>query len=288
VTSDVVAVVKSMHVNKFFLLFTLLLGCGLFFLPCPLRADDSKPPDKVEQLAKEAGRDAEYLFLSVLKPDRKTVVAAGGIVAATGLLVLFDDDIRDFFQENQTDELTDLSDCLGTIGSAKSVLLGNMALLGAGYWIRDDKAGDKLLRAALVSTEAQLFTEGLTVLLKFAVGRERPDKGKGHGKTSFKPFQGFDRSLPSGHAARAFAVAAVFADRYGHPVPFAAYSAAALIGLSRVYQDDHFASDVFAGAALGFAVGKALSRRHADSESRWSVLPFVSKSCAGLSVRFTF
>ena len=240
----------------------------------------------VKQAAQEAGRDAEYLFSSMLNPDKKSVATAAGLSAATGLLVLLDDDIQDLFQKNQTGTLTDIGDFLKTIGSARCVLLGNMALLGAGYWFRDQRTGNKLLRTALVSTESQLFTEGITGLLKFMVGRKRPDKGEG--KTSFKPFHGFDGSFPSGHAARAFAVAAVFADRYDHPAPLIAYSAATLISISRAYQNDHFASDAFAGAALGFAVGQALSRRHSKPDAKWAILPFVSATSAGLAVRYAF
>lgn len=103
---------------------------------------------------------------------------------------------------------------------------------------------------------------------------------------SYDPFEGFDKSFPSSHAARTFAVAAVFADVYPQPIPFLAYTGAALISLSRIYLDEHFASDVFAGAVLGFAIGKALSRRHQqpDSLRGWNVLPFVPETGGGLGL----
>jgi membrane-associated phospholipid phosphatase len=53
-------------------------------------------------------------------------------------------------------------------------------------------------------------------------------------------------------------VATVIAHRYGRHrwVPFVAYGAATLIGFSRVTTQAHFPSDVFLGAALGFAVAQ--------------------------------
>ncbi|MBI3003284.1 MAG: phosphatase PAP2 family protein, partial [candidate division NC10 bacterium] len=87
---------------------------------------------------------------------------------------------------------------------------------------------------------------------------------------------GPEDAFPSGHASRAFAVAAVFADRYDGPVPTLAYGAAGLIAASRVVLDQHWASDVVAGAALGIVIGRALSRRHAEGRRGFDFFPFVT------------
>ncbi len=39
-------------------------------------------------------------------------------------------------------------------------------------------------------------------------------------------------------------------------VPIVSYSAASLIGLSRITENKHWATDVFAGAALGYLCGR--------------------------------
>jgi membrane-associated phospholipid phosphatase len=81
-------------------------------------------------------------------------------------------------------------------------------------------------------------------------------------------------------------MAAVFAEAYPQPIPLLAYTGATLISLSRIYQNEHFASDVFAGAALGFFIGKALIWRHnqADSARSWNVFPFVPEARGGLGL----
>jgi membrane-associated phospholipid phosphatase len=179
---------------------------------------------------------------------------------------------------------------LEAIGFARTVLGANVALIGAGWLFREHEEGNKLMRTALVSLESQMFVEGIAGLTKFAVGRARPDAGEG--VRSFDPFEGVEKSFPSSHAARSFAVAAVFADAYPQPIPFLVYSGAALISLSRINLNEHFASDVLAGAALGFFVGKALSWRHKhpDVLRGWSVLPFVpdARGGLGLTVEFRF
>lgn len=61
-------------------------------------------------------------------------------------------------------------------------------------------------------------------------------------------------SYPSGHTASSFALAAVLSAVYPKG-RYIFYSLAGIAGLSRIYLDSHFASDVFAGAILGAVVG---------------------------------
>lgn len=62
-------------------------------------------------------------------------------------------------------------------------------------------------------------------------------------------------SFPSGHAASAFLAATILRDETGSN---AWYVLAALVASSRVYVNMHHASDVVAGAALGYALGRTL------------------------------
>lgn len=246
--------------------------------------------DTARSVGTQVIEDAAYLVTSPLRIDGKSALILGGVAAGIGGLMVADKTIQRAFQENRTDTNDEIAKTFETIGFSRTVLGANVALIGAGWLFRQHEEGNKLMRTALVSLEAQLFTEGLAGLAKFTVGRARP--GAGLGTQTFEPFEGFDKSFPSSHAARSFAVAAVFADAYPQPVPFLVYTGAALISLSRIHVNEHFASDVFAGAALGFFVGKALSWRHKhpDVLPRWHVLPFVpdARGGLGLTVEYRF
>ena len=68
---------------------------------------------------------------------------------------------------------------------------------------------------------------------------------------------------PSGHTAHAFSAAAAIAQIYhdNTAVKIIAYTYASLIGLGMsVY--DHWASDVFAGALIGYAIGRTVGRSY--------------------------
>ncbi len=234
--------------------------------------------------------DAKHLLSSPLRIDATDALILSSVVAGIGGLMLVDDEIQDVFQRNRGATKNNIANELDTAGSSYVFLAGHLGLIASGFWFRENEAGDKLFRVASISLEAQLFTEATTGLVKVAAGRSRPNRERG--THSYRPFNklSFDRSFPSGHAARAFTVAAVFADHYPQPIPFLAYSVASLIGLSRIYLDEHFSSDVVAGAALGLAIGKVLSWHHRHPKKQWMVLPLLPDRGAGggLTIQYRF
>jgi membrane-associated phospholipid phosphatase len=118
-------------------------------------------------------------------------------------------------------------------------------------------------KTGLLAAEALADVTVLELAMKGVTRRLRPSDIPPNGNFSDTFFSAkgnpFSTSFPSGHAISAFAVATIIASRYGRGhrwVPFVAFGAAALIGFSRISLQAHFPSDVFLGAALGFAVAQ--------------------------------
>lgn len=108
--------------------------------------------------------------------------------------------------------------------------------------------------AGLRALEALAVSSVATTALKVVVGRSRP--GDGREEDEFHPFRmsSTSWSFPSGHASAAFAVATALSSELGHDhgwVPFVAYPLATWVGVSRVVDGRHWATDAFAGAAVG-------------------------------------
>jgi membrane-associated phospholipid phosphatase len=129
-------------------------------------------------------------------------------------------------------------------------------------------------------TEAVLLSSVVTGLLKTTLGRARPYVSSDTNPHDFKFGGGFtssDRqSFPSGHTTTAFAAAAAVTSemRRLHPqavwyVGPVLYGGATLVGLSRMYHNKHWASDVVLGAAIGTFGGlKVVRYSHTHPDNR--------------------
>jgi hypothetical protein len=131
--------------------------------------------------------------------------------------------------------------------------------------------------------QALLYAGAVDKILSIAIGRAKPYANEG--PKSFRPFSTLDplkqdyQSLPGGHNTIAFALSTVLSRNAG-PVWLKglAYVPAALTFVSRVYQDRHWTSDDFAGAAIGCFVATWVVDLHEKTESRVhvsSIFPFT-------------
>jgi membrane-associated phospholipid phosphatase len=127
-------------------------------------------------------------------------------------------------------------------------------------------------RAAQVGwhgTEALLLAGGISTVLKGIVGRSRPFVSADTNPHDFKVGGGFSNgsrtSFPSGHVATAFALAAAVSSESRAKWPHKwwsewligpmLYGGATVVGVSRMYHNVHWASDVALGAAIGTLSG---------------------------------
>ena len=134
---------------------------------------------------------------------------------------------------------------------------------------------EKTKTTTFLATQAYITAGAIETALKYLTGRQRPsyydpltkiNSSVWHGPFYhfFKPDNYSYTSFPSGHTTVAFAAATVFAMEYKNSalVPIIAYSAASLIGLSRLVQNAHWASDVIVGAALGYLCGRQVANNY--------------------------
>ncbi len=217
------------------------------------------------RLLDDFGRQATSPF----SMTRAEAIAVGGrLLVETGLLLTdewFDINAREVRRSNDwVDKASPIVTTLGgTAGFAGAgVFVGYSLLFGDAY----DRRTSELLGEAIVTSAVW------TRALKLVAGRRRPATfGDGDYRSGSKwmgllqeirnpdhrPPGWFD-SFPSGHSTTAFAIATVFAERYNETpvVPVIAYTLATLVGLSRMTEHAHWASDVFAGGLIGYLCAK--------------------------------
>jgi membrane-associated phospholipid phosphatase len=134
---------------------------------------------------------------------------------------------------------------------------------------------EKIKTTTYLATQAYLTSYVMFTLVKYVAGQQRPNYIDPETGTSLPKFHGpfyqFRKNangskpatdsytaFPSGHTTLAFAAATVYAMEYRDrpAVPVIAYSAASLVGLTRITENKHWASNILAGAALGHLCGR--------------------------------
>lgn len=190
----------------------------------------------------------------------KFAVVLGGLAFADKPLQRFAFNLR-----NKNAGLSTVSRQVTQFGGAYEAY--TLGALGAyGFLFKNEK----MKTSTLLAVQSYITGAAVQAVVKFMTGRQRPfavNSNQVAGEPTFRgPFQvlrdaegkRLNGSFPSGHTTLAFAAATVYAMEYGNKkwVPVFAYSAASLIGLSRMTENKHWATDVLAGAALGYLSGR--------------------------------
>ena len=189
---------------------------------------------------------------------REWLLLLGVAGTTTGLIYLADKDVREAALDNgHFQHFGDEIQAFGR-GPALLAITGGFLLSGMIY-------SDKEIETAKMLIEASVISQGYSTFLKHAIGRKRPGP---FGPRYFKPWSD-EFSLPSGEVTNAFTIAAVIGEQYpSWPVRFFSYGIAATVGAGRIATDDHWASDVFVGAALGIFVGRSVTYFHKERAKR--------------------
>ena len=173
------------------------------------------------------------------------------IYSSLGLGLLLNSDVRLFAQLAQGDArkewLNQSMPTVSTIGEGWSEAL--LVLLGYAA------GNDRLSRTSGTALESLVVTAVFAEGLKLAAWSNRPSQNDQQHR--FFAYDQSSQGMPSGHTFSAFALAEVYGSEYGRFIP---YTLAAIIGYSRIYNQAHWPSDVFAGAGLGILAGSQAQR----------------------------
>ncbi len=193
---------------------------------------------------------------------RQETLLSIGVVGAAGLASLWDEDFRSEMRRNRSSSIDHLADGFDLLGHPATGLGASALLWGVGTW-RDDP---HLAQTGQLAFEAVFLSQAATAVVKVGFGRHRPDADED--AWSFRPLSFSDprHSLSSAHTANAFALAGVLSSRSRKTwTPWLYYGLAGLVGASRVYDDEHWLSDVMVGALIGELSARIAVRFHEDN-----------------------
>ena len=212
------------------------------------------PPRSLEHdFLKNILRDQKAIWTAPLQVERGD--AKWVIPSSIGFLALI-----------ATDRTTgdEISETNGQIGASRRIsYAGSIYGLGAvagGFYLLGRKTNNYRAReTGVLSAEALVDSVIVSGALKEITQRGRPATGVE--RSEF--FEG-GNSFPSGHSTQAWAVATVIANEYKHrrAVQITAYGIATAVSVARFTGQKHYLSDVVAGSALGFAIGRYVYSAH--------------------------
>lgn len=252
------------------------VAAGVCFLPlgAPMTlAAQQQPSPRVTQEGRPRAVDsADVAGAPTLRrrpafTSRDWVLTAA-LATTAGVLIPADGQIAREFQRpgvQASSALRGTADGAEMIASPGAIVFGG-SLYAVGLITRKPTVAD----LGWHTLEALAVSGQVTGLLKGVFGRSRPYAADGNAR-DFDLGGGFGsatrRSFPSGHTSMAFTFASVVAEETSHRWPRAhrfvaplAYAAATSVGLARMYNDKHWASDVALGAAIGVLSGRLVVR----------------------------
>jgi len=208
------------------------------------------------QLGEDAGiflSDASSFFSAPLHFSGQQWLYAAGVAGGTGLLMASDQEIKDRVGRNTVNTLNgDFWDIPTRYGVVQYANIFSIATYATGLL-----AGSDDIRVTGRLLFESLSLSGVSVIVLRAIaGRSRPYSGDGPWKFNWFTLDNNLQSFPSGHTVVAFALSTVFAERLDNVwARIGFYGMASLTAFARVYNNQHWFSDVVTGAALGLAAG---------------------------------
>lgn len=260
------------------IVFTLLCWC-LAIQPVHAQATATSIGDILLDDALIALGDGGSFFAAPLRFNARDWVVTAGIAGATGALIAGDAGLKRRWgretEQSLNHDFWDIPTRYGAVESA-SVIAVSTYVLGLLGGNDDIRVTGRLLFESLA------FAGGSVLVIRSIAGRSRP-----YADNTPWDFNGFRwsnefQSFPSGHTVVAFATSTVLAERMDHLWARAFfYGMASLTAFARVHNNQHWVSDVFAGAVFGVAagfhvVGREEARRGSGHSSRIKLIPFLA------------
>ncbi len=252
------------NITAFSLAALLLFVC----FSSPLHSEEKKKAPDTDEIfsqnyAKRLWKDTSFILAAPEKKWKKQEWLAFTVLSlSTAAIMTQDKNIRDAagpYKKNSADKFIDSFDPVG----AQYAFYVTGGFYALGHLLKWDE-GNAIAADAL---EAKIIAGGIiTSSLKGMAGRKRPDAS--NDPYFYKPFSE-NTSFPSGHTTAAFALFTVIAQHSNNFwLKFASYGTATMVGVSRINKNAHWASDVFAGAVIGYTVGKTVVRLNKQRKTK--------------------
>jgi membrane-associated phospholipid phosphatase len=269
------------------IIFLLLFLIGFTPIQAQNQTDTTLKCGVNKSYIKSYWTDSKGLITSPIRWKKGEWIAAGAIIGTTAILFTQDEAIATYFRglpEGNFEQANKyFYDPFGK-------MYYTIPLMGAFYIYGAAAHKTKPKVVAMDFVKASLYSGIIVTLIKHTAHRHRPyqtDPLNSHLWDGPITDNWNHTSFASGHTIMAFTFASVIGTHYKKTiwVPVLTYGLATLEGYSRMRADKHWASDVFVGAALGYAIGTFVVNQN---HCKLQVTPIMSSNYTGLGFSYSF
>lgn len=203
------------------------------------------------------------------------------VCGITGGLILIDGPIFSYAEPKNMESFNKLVHPIKEIGNWRNPALAIAGLYTTSFLLEDPK----LHRASRIATKSFVFqslvNQGMKNILYRTI-EENPFDFRLFPPRWLIPSDG---GFPSGHASNMWAILSSYAMAYEDDplIPILCYSLAGIGSLALVTNDNHWVSDIFLGAALGYYTA-AYIRDIDDKRTPYMVVPLISPQIIGIGI----
>jgi len=231
--------------------------------------------------------DGISFFAYPIHADWNDVLITSGVAISTYGFMHADKDIRKSIGRKTSKSLNgDFWDVPTSLGI---VQYGNIAALSS-YGLGVAIDNDDIRVVSRIVFQSLSYSGALVMITRILVGRERPYYEKGPWAYNGFTFDNEKQSFPSGHTTVAFAISSALAEYLDNTyASIFLYSLSGMTAYARVLNNQHWFSDVFVGALMGFIGGYHVNRMEDErnNNSKQSNL-HIGISTNQISLRYYF
>jgi membrane-associated phospholipid phosphatase len=240
--------------------------------------DTERPKPLFRKLLLNIAYDQADIFTSPFRVNRHNALEWLIPLAAVGALIPADTHLANAF-ENSKGQVR-WGGRISNIGASYTLIPIVAGSYIYGAW-RDNAKGREI---GVLGTETLLDSLIVVGITKEIFRRNRPDE------RNPGDFWGGGTSFPSGHAIQIWSIASLLDHEYKHKriVGITAYTLASIVSAARIAAQKHFASDVVAGGAMGWFIGRYVYDTHMShlAHEHSSLIPMITPDIEPLQRKY--
>lgn len=196
-------------------------------------------------------QSVKHAYTQPLKWEKDDWLTAGGIVAGTAFMYIYDEQTSEYFVNQNKNAPQMLKEIGWYYGSPQNFFMISAGIYGYGLFAKNEA----FRHTGVLIISSAVATGLIQTISKNAFGRARPSQDVGSRKFKFMSKESGYHSFPSGHSILSFTASHAIAKQFKNIwVKGGIYTVGLIAPVSRLWAGAHWLTDVTLGMVLGVVI----------------------------------